>query len=474
LIPHSPEAEVGALGSVLIANGNAANLLDKLNEDHFYDVRHKTIFRALLSLQFDNASIDTISLDRFLRDQNLLEAAGGNYVNEIPDRTPSAEQFPVWLQTLEDRAERRRQINEARQIQARAVNLSIPAKPRERLTFRRPSEFVGMAFDDSDIILGDRLLAKGQSLVIAGAGGTGKSRFVLQLAAAVTTGRKFLSFDTSAQKLRWLILQTENSNRRLSADMDRLKGWLGKDWAAFDSQILIHAIESDLDSFVSLDSEDNVANIAHAIQEHQPDVVAIDPLNDFGVGDLNKDADMKATVQILTRICRKGNPDRAIVVLHHALTGKGGAAKVTGYDRASFARNSKALHAWARGQINLAAIDEDNNERLIIACGKCSNGREFPAFAVQLNTSNLVYDVDPTVDVKAWESDLAGKPNGPLISNQDVAKLCRGPMTKAELAKAVRDDCGCPRTAAYRYIKRSVSARLLKFNDKTECYSATK
>src|SRR5437879_773516 len=88
------------------------------------------------------------------------------------------------------------------------------APARSRLTLRKPSDFLAMQFDDSDIILGDRLLAAGQSLVIAGAGGMGKSRLLFQLAASVTARRKFLAFDTGGDLLRWLILQTENSNRR--------------------------------------------------------------------------------------------------------------------------------------------------------------------------------------------------------------------------------------------------------------------
>jgi hypothetical protein len=86
------------------------------------------------------------------------------------------------------------------------------ALPRE-LTIRTPSELLGMAFDDSDIILGDRLMAKGQPFVLAGAGGTGKTRLAFQLAACVATERKFLIFQTHNPELRWLFLQTENSNR---------------------------------------------------------------------------------------------------------------------------------------------------------------------------------------------------------------------------------------------------------------------
>ncbi len=247
------------------------------------------------------------------------------------------------------------------------------------LTLRSPDELLAMLFDDSDKILGDRLLAKGQPLVIAGQGGTGKSRLALQIVAAIITGRKCFDFETSGSELRWLILQTENTNRRLQQDLSRLKNWLGYDWQRFAQQVVFHTVENDDDGFVSLDAPDNQVAIQQAIESANPDCIVIDPLNDFAAGDLNKDADMKATVQMLARLCRRGNPNRAIIVLHHSLTGKAGAARATGFDRTSFSRNSKTLFAWTRGQINLAPVNADNNDCLIVACGKCSNGKEFPA-----------------------------------------------------------------------------------------------
>ena len=345
--------------------------------------------------------------------------------------------------------------------------------PRPKLTLRQPDEILAMQFDDSDVILGDRLLAKGQSLVIAAQGGAGKSRLLLQFAADVVSGRKFLGFETRGRDLRWLILQIENSNRRLKDDFGRLKTWLGDDdWKRFNDQVTIHTIETDTDGFVSLDHPENIGNIETAIAGTRPDIIAVDPLGEFSIGDMNKDADMKATLQALSGICRRGNPQRALIVLHHAITGRGGAVKVTGYDRSSFARNSKALHAWARGQINLAPVDEENNERLIVACGKCSNGKEFPAFAIRLNTETMIYESDPTVDVKEWEKMISGgSDREPLMTPDKVRELCKPGSTKAELAKAIMEDCGCARQSAYRYIARASKKKKISLSKIDETYS---
>ena len=353
-------------------------------------------------------------------------------------------------------------------------------EPKTRiLTLRSPDELLAMTFDDSDVILGDRLLAKGQPLVIAAQGGTGKSRLALQIVAAIVTGRECLLFDTGCHQMRWLILQTENSNRRLQQDLARMKTWLGDDWQRFAEQVVFHTVENDDDGFVSLDSPDNQLAIQHAIESAKPDGIVIDPLNDFAAGDLNKDADMKNTLQTLSRLCRRGNPQRAIVVLHHSLTGKAGAARVTGYDRASFARNSKTLHAWTRGQINLAPVDADNNDRLIVGCGKCSNGREFSTFAIRLNPE-MIYECDPSVDLSAWESAITGKSEGPDLSPEMVAGIVAelgktsGAPKKPQLVKALRDETGCATGSAYRAIERAEKIKKIHLNKVLKTYAPQK
>jgi KaiC/GvpD/RAD55 family RecA-like ATPase len=350
--------------------------------------------------------------------------------------------------------------------------------PQRILTLRSPDELLGMVFDNSDIILGDRLLAKGQPLVIAGQGGTGKSRLILQIIAAVVSGQPCFEFYTCGSDLRWLILQTENSNRRLQQDIGKIKTWLGDDWPRFAEQVVIHTLENDDDGFVSLDSPDNQEAIQNAIETAKPNCIVIDPLNDFAAGDLNKDADMKATVQMLARLCRRGNPHRAIVVLHHSLTGKTGAARAVGFDRTSFSRNSKALFAWTRGQINLAPVEPDSNDRLIVACGKCSNGKEFSPFGVCLNPETMIYEIDPDFDLESWQTEMAGKTKSdapdlsPKMVAGIVAELCEAGSApkKPQLVKALRAETGCATSGAYKAIERAENAKKIHLNKKTKTY----
>ena len=331
---------------------------------------------------------------------------------------------------------------------------------RLKLSIRTPDELVHMAFDDSDRLLGDRLLARGQPLTILAPGGTGKSRLLLQLIASIVTERPFIGFETHGLNMRWLILQTENSNRRLQSDLHRIKAWLSNDWPAFNQSVRIHTMEHDEDGMVFLSDPDNQSAIASLIEEHQADGIAFDPLGDFSMGDPNKDQDMRDTCRCISTICKKNNPNRSIIIVHHSATGKFGAAKAIGYDRTSFGRNSKVLHSWTRGQINIAAGSPDSNESLVIACGKCSNGKEFQPFAIKLNPDTMIYEPHPSFDLESWQTEMSGDKLSLHFSPEKVRDLCPvGGASKSELSKLLKSELGLSTASSYRWIDRSLKSK---------------
>jgi hypothetical protein len=498
LPPHDCEAEAGALACVLLARnlrpdtGEAESYFDKLCLEHFYDLRNQTIFRALRCLRNDGKPPDLPGLSQLLRNDTQEQAAGGrDYFGTLPDKVQSPADFPTHLDAIESYRLRRATIRDSAELQKLAFDTSIrPAALADAsrrmleshsrqsangssLTIRAPDELLSMAFDESDCIVGDRLIAAGQSMVITGAGGLGKSRLALQLPVATITSRPFVGFETHRPELRWLILQAENSNRRLQEDLAALKRWAGSDsWPRVNQQLSIHTLEADADGFMSLDDLSAQRRIADAIAGTTPDVVIFDSLYNFAIGDLNKDEDMGATLLALSRLTKAGNPARVPIVLHHALTGKAGAMRATGYDRASFGRNSKVLHSWARAQINIAPGSPDSNDLLVLTCGKCSNGKEFSPTAIHLNQETMIYEPAPDFDLAAWQADVSGKKEGPLMTPDRVRDLCGLPMTKAELSHAIREDCGCARQVSYRYIKAAEKRDRIRWNPKAEHFTA--
>lgn len=108
--------------------------------------------------------------------------------------------------------------------------------------------------------------------------------------------------------MRWLILQAENSNRRLQADLSALRQWVGADWPSDYERLSIHTLESDADRFLSL---------------------------------------------AISRLTRARNPQRSPIVLYHVLAGKAGAARgVPGSDPQKIPQSprSKCGESPASGQ----------------------------------------------------------------------------------------------------------------------------
>lgn len=91
LPPNNFEAEQAFLGCILLDPVNA--LQDAIKwlrngENTFYDLRHRTIYRAMLALE--GKPIDVSSIRSYLRSEDRLEAAGGaEYLSNLPDYAPA-------------------------------------------------------------------------------------------------------------------------------------------------------------------------------------------------------------------------------------------------------------------------------------------------------------------------------------------------------------------------------------------------
>src|SRR5438876_477494 len=90
LPPHSPEAEQGVLACILLSpNDCMGQCIEKLKGEAevFYDLRHQTIFSALVAMYDSREAIDLITLQQRLKNKQLLEEIGGvAYLASLPDR----------------------------------------------------------------------------------------------------------------------------------------------------------------------------------------------------------------------------------------------------------------------------------------------------------------------------------------------------------------------------------------------------
>ncbi len=106
LPPHSPEAEQGVLGCLLLAPKESVALcMEKFPEVEgmFYDLRNQTIYEAILGLDQAMIPVDNVSLHQRLKDNGTLEAVGGiPYLVQLLD-IPSAANLAYYLELLEEK-----------------------------------------------------------------------------------------------------------------------------------------------------------------------------------------------------------------------------------------------------------------------------------------------------------------------------------------------------------------------------------
>ena len=115
LPPHSPEAEQGVLGCVLLSpNECLGECIDKFKggAEVFYDLRHQTIFDTLAEMYDRREAIDIITLQQRLKDQQLLEQVGGlAYLSTLPDAVPSAANLAYYLNIVQEKHLLRKMIH---------------------------------------------------------------------------------------------------------------------------------------------------------------------------------------------------------------------------------------------------------------------------------------------------------------------------------------------------------------------------
>ncbi len=123
LPPHSPEAEQGVLGCILLSpNECLGECIEKLKAEPevFYDLRHQTIYSALVDMYDRREAIDLITLQQRLKDKQLLEEVGGIlYLSSLQDTVPSAANLSYYLGIVQEKFLLRKMIQTCTEVVGR-------------------------------------------------------------------------------------------------------------------------------------------------------------------------------------------------------------------------------------------------------------------------------------------------------------------------------------------------------------------
>jgi replicative DNA helicase len=193
LPPHSIEAEQGVLGCILLSpNDCLGECIEKLKTGRavFYDLRHQTLFQALIEMYDEKQAIDLITLQQWLKNKQQIEGAGGlGYIAGLSDAVPSAANLQYYLDEVE------RDILRISEDRVSGANLSIKELVNRAIT--KIEEFhknqgmltgVGTGFVDLDKMTTG--LHEGEMIVVAARPSVGKTSLAMNIVEHVALDLK--------------------------------------------------------------------------------------------------------------------------------------------------------------------------------------------------------------------------------------------------------------------------------------------
>lgn len=120
LPPHSTEAEQATLGCCLLDTSKITDCVvrfGRVGADVFYDLRHQTIFRAMVQMHDGGEAVDIITLQQHLRDAQLLDQCGGLiYLSGLPEAAVSASNVTQYADILMEKCILRQMIYAATEV----------------------------------------------------------------------------------------------------------------------------------------------------------------------------------------------------------------------------------------------------------------------------------------------------------------------------------------------------------------------
>ena len=203
--------------------------------------------------------------------------------------------------------------------------------------------------NDPDCLIGDRWLCKGQSLIIQGPTGIGKSSLVLQMLMSWGCGRDFFKLKP-AREMCSVLIQAENNEGDVSEPFqDICRHALKLTDEEFESRIKknVHIYQDSVN--VGLDRFAD--SIGRKIKRHKPDFVFVDPMLTFAGGNLSDQEYMSDFLRIRLQPILNETGVILVFVHHTGKPPKQGEGRTGSKAYAGF--GSSEIPNWAREVITV-------------------------------------------------------------------------------------------------------------------------
>jgi replicative DNA helicase len=124
---YSPEAEMAALGVMLLSEGAAQDGASGLSADDFYRPGNRLVFQAMQAIVARRQPIDMLTLPEELKRAGTLEAAGGaDYLTDLDFAVPSPQNADVYFGAVRRHSNRRRVMDASRRLSRMAQDDEEP------------------------------------------------------------------------------------------------------------------------------------------------------------------------------------------------------------------------------------------------------------------------------------------------------------------------------------------------------------
>ena len=127
LPPHSIEAEMAVLGSMLVEREAVVTAADILRPEDFYKETHRLIFSTILKLNAENVEADVITVgDALKKEPGFLAGDGSALLVDLADKVPVALHVEHYARIVHEKAMIRMIIERARNLIREAHTAKLP------------------------------------------------------------------------------------------------------------------------------------------------------------------------------------------------------------------------------------------------------------------------------------------------------------------------------------------------------------
>lgn len=124
--PYSKEAEDYIIGSILLENSLAVEVVTRLDSSDFYNQANRNIISAIIQIDKNKQEIDISSVADELKRQNLLEASGGlQYLLELMDAIPTIVNIEAYIEIIKEKSIERQLLNTMSDISNEVLNSKL-------------------------------------------------------------------------------------------------------------------------------------------------------------------------------------------------------------------------------------------------------------------------------------------------------------------------------------------------------------